>query len=504
MVSPLVFIIFGATGDLMARKLMPALYSLWKQKLLHEKSLIIGVGRRELSTEEFQLLMRDATFKALNHNFSEDFWKEIVDKLDYVSGFFENDQLYKNLVNRLTVLDKNLQSCIPRFFYLATPPEHYETILTHLQSSQLAEGCLPARLPDSVGVSAGGQGTINYTRILIEKPFGKDLATAQHLEEVLANIFTEKQIYRIDHYLGKETVQNLLAFRFGNGIFEPTWNNKFIDHIQINLAESDPVGARIKFYTGVGALRDVVQNHILEMLSLIALEEPRGFDAESIRDAKTQVLEHLLLPDTNIAKVSVRAQYAGFTSEAAQSTGAANTESFVALKLHIDTPRWQGVPFYIRTGKALARKVTEISLHFKKPVCQDDVCFFNPDELQRNVLTIRIQPDEGIHLRLMVKRPGFGMDLSPVHMRFCYQDTFPDGHTPDAYERLLIDAINGDQTLFARTDGIAASWRLVTQILNGWESGDAHMFTYHQGSMGPDAAVQLIEADNRHWYLSED
>ncbi len=485
--SPFILVIFGATGDLMYRKLMPGLYKLIAEKELDSPIFIVGVGRRKIFKDEFAAMMEEAVKDSVKEKFDPTIWQNILSGLDYQQGFFEENKLYSDLVTLVEQFDKKLNACIPRFFYLATPPEHYEDILTRLQGSKLAEGC--------------GQGTPKYTRLLIEKPFGKDLATAQALEKLLSSIFEERQIYRIDHYLGKETVQNLLAFRFANGIFEPTWNNQFIDHIQIHLAEEEGVGNRGAFYDGVGALRDVVQNHMLQMLALTAMEQPRAFDPSSIRDERARVLKSIIAIEPNdAAKNVVRGQYEGYLKEK-DVDPASTTETFVSLRLMLEGKRWQGVPFYLRTGKKLTRQETEISIHYKKPVvCYGDVCLFDEAKVLRNVLSIRIQPDDSINLRLMTKKPGFGMELTQTFMNFRYREAFPDFNSPDAYERLLLDAIRGDQTLFARSDAIEASWAFVTKILEGWEKQTLPLPVYKPGTWGPAESEALIEKDKRHWY----
>lgn len=472
--TPFAFIIFGATGDLIHRKIMPAIYRLAEKGELSTPIYFVGVGRRKITVDQFAELMAGAVHDAVGTGFKEPVWKKLFAGFDYVQGDFGDPEVYTNLVKTLEGFDTAMKACVPRFFYLATPPNHYETILTNLKKSKLSEGC--------------GQGTTLYTRLLIEKPFGRDLETAVHLDKLLGSIFEEKQIYRIDHYLGKETVQNVLAFRFANGIFDPTWNNKFIDHVQITLAEEHGIGTRGEFYDGVGALRDVVQNHMLEMLATVAMEQPKGFDAASIRDAKAQALKSL----DKAQVTTIRGQYEGFRTEHGVSPDS-KTETYVALKVFLASPRWRGVPFYLRAGKALGRKVTEISLHYKKPEGREDA--------MRNVLAIQIDPAEGIDLRLMVKEPGAGMKLASTAMKFSYAKTF--GKTPEAseYERLLLDTIRGDQTLFARTDGIAASWDFITKILNTWKSEKTSVFPYKSGSFGPKEADAFIEKDSRHWFL---
>ena len=486
--SPLVMVIFGATGDLMHRKLMPALYHLVKNEEVSKDIFIVGVGRRDITSEAFHELMADSVQKGAAGDIDISLWEHLIKRMHYVQGKFEDEALYTSLTDLLTKFDAEIQACVPRFFYLATPPQNYETILTHLGHSKLSEGC--------------GQGTSLHTRVLIEKPFGKDLDTAIKLDKMLATTFEERQIYRIDHYLGKETVQNILSFRFANGIFEPTWNSDFIDHVQITLAETVGVGTRGEFYDGIGALRDVVQNHMLEMLCVIAMDQPYAFDAQSIRDERVKIMQSIAhIEPADIARTIVRAQYKGYTAEPNVDPNSA-TETFVALKIMLRNQRWRGVPFYLRTGKMLKQKATEISIHFKKPVvCTGDICLFPEKDVRRNVLTIRVEPDERIALRLMAKKPGYGMHLAPVTMEFSYEEMFKTELQPAAYERLFLDCIRGDQTLFARTDGIESSWAFVSKILDAWRSGAVPMHIYEPGSFGPEESSGLLVNDKRHWYL---
>jgi glucose-6-phosphate 1-dehydrogenase len=491
-ISPLVFVIFGATGDLTRTKLLPALYSLYRLGKITHNFFILGVSRREIAVNDFREMMRLAAQSGGSADFNSGTWAEFADGIDYEPGYFENPDLYQRIVGKLKRYDKLAKACVPRFFYLSTAPEHYAPILEHLHNSGLSAGC--------------GQLSAAFTRVLIEKPFGRDLETAAELENQLSHVFSEKQIFRIDHYLGKETVQNILAFRFANGIFDPTWNRQFIDHVQITLDETVGVGTRGAFYDGIGALRDVVQNHMLEMLALMAIEQPIAFNEKNIRDEKIKILEAIkCIKIDQTVNNTVRGQYQGngkllsFIKEKNVSNNS-NTETFVALKLFVENDRWDGVPFYLRTGKRLNRKLVQISVHYKKPVlCKQDVCFYNPTQVLRNVLAIKIQPHEGIDLRVMVKEPGFGMKLTPIQMKFRYNSEFSGTSKPDAYARLLIDAIAGDQTLFARSDGIAASWKLMMSIREGWESARVPLQIYKSGSTGPAAAEELINRDGRHW-----
>lgn len=488
--TPIVFIIFGATGDLVYRKIMPALYALGVKHAFDAPIFFIGVGRRDITSDQFAELMARSVHDATENEFNGEVWTKLFSGFEYVKGDFSDPATYVSLTRTLEQFDSVNNVCVPRFFYLATPPVHYEPILKHLKESSLSEGC--------------GQGTSIYTKVILEKPFGSDLSTSRMLDQLLGSIFEEKQIFRIDHYLGKETIQNVLALRFANGMFEPTWNAEFIDHVQITLAESEGVGSRGEFYDSVGALRDVVQNHMLEMLSLIAMDQPPGFDAISLRDAKVKVLKAVKIAET--ASV-VKAHYAGYTKEKGIDE-ASKTETFTALKLEIDSVRWRGVPFYLRTGKKLKNKTTEISLHYKKPVCATDssgaqVCFFNPDTVMRNVLVIQIAPTEGICLRFMVKEPGFGMKLTSETMNFSYAKAFRHSNGTTEYEKLLLDVVNGDQTLFARTDGIDESWRIVMPVLDAWAKEKTPLYSYKPGTWGPKEADALIEKDERHWFLGK-
>lgn len=484
--QPLVFVIFGATGDLMSRKLMPALFSLFVRSKDTWTFHLVCVGRRDVSQDDYRSMMQETVKKI--PEYTDEHWQVFAQHIQYIAGFFAEAELYSNITSSLKTIDDTVQACVPRFFYLATPPDHYEMILTHLKDSELSKGC--------------GQDSPKYTKILIEKPFGRDTATAQHLDTLLASIFDERQIYRIDHYLAKETVQNILAFRFANGMLEPTWNHRFIDHVQLTVFEEYGVGSRGVTYDGVGALRDVVQNHLIQTLSLIAMEQPKAFDAAAVRDARTQVVRHIFpIESHEVDTLAVRGQYEGYRNEPGVAP-LSTTETFAAVKVMIDRPRWHGVPFYLRTGKRLSHSVAEISLHYKKPaLCFEDVCLFDPNAVQNNVLTIAIQPDDGIAFKVMVKKPGYGMTLAPVTFGRSYSDEFPDVEQVNAYEKLLRDAIYGDQMLFARTDEIEASWRVLSAVLTKWHN-TTDIPTYTQGSTGPEQSQSLLANDHREWYLA--
>ncbi|MBP9716813.1 MAG: glucose-6-phosphate dehydrogenase [Candidatus Levybacteria bacterium] len=466
--SPFVLIIFGATGDLTHHKLIPGLLSLFNKKMLPPEFFIVGFSRRGYTDEEFRDSFDDLT--------KQEGWKEFSEHLHYEKGTFESESGYDSLIKHLNKLDAKVGACITRFFYLATPPEHYSDILDKLVSTKLSEGC--------------GQGSNKWTRVVIEKPFGKDAETAKMLEEKLSKIFDEKQIFRVDHYLGKETVQNMLAFRFANSIFEPVWNNKNIDHVQITWAEKEGIENRGNFFDGVGMLRDVVQNHIMQLISSVAMEQPRSFTKEDVRNERAKVTRAVTLANKNV----VRGQYDDYENEEEVEKGS-DTETYVAMKLFVNTPRFQGVPFYIRSGKRMEKEVITISVVFIQ-TCHLLFKEYGCPEIG-NVLTFRIQPDEGITLRLIAKQPGAKLKLGSVNMKFNYKDDF--GTTGlDAYEKILLDIFAGDQILFSRSDEIQNSWKLLDNILKTWEN-EKNISKYASGSWGPEEGNALIEQDGKKW-----
>jgi glucose-6-phosphate 1-dehydrogenase len=465
-----ILVIFGATGDLAQNKLIPSLFSLYKEKLLPEDFFIVGFSRREYSNGEFQDYFQSETKDAK--------WEDFKKHLLYQSGSFEDAQGYQDLEKQLEGIDKKIGACVTRFFYLATPPDHYQTILDNLVKSKLSEGC-------------GHQGS-NWTRIIIEKPFGKDLETARNLDKKLAETFEEKQIFRVDHYLGKETVQNMLAFRFANGIFEPVWNKQFIDHVQITFAEEEGIGNRGRFFDGVGTLRDVAQNHLMQLLAAVAMEQPKSFTKEDIRDVRAKVIGSLKLAEGDSV---VRAQYQSYKKEANVSPDS-NTDTFVGMKLLVDTPRFSGVPFYVRVGRKMPKEVMEISVVFIQ-TCHILFKEYGCPEIG-NVITFRIQPNEGISLRFIAKKPGVKLGLDSVDMKFNYKESFGTSGL-EAYQRVLLDIFAGDQVLFSRSDELESSWRLITEVLNKWEKEKKAIELYADGSWGPKSGEQLIEKDGRRW-----
>lgn len=464
--TPFVLTIFGATGDLTQHKLIPALFSLYKQKLLPEDFYIIGFARRGLTDFDFSIIFEELKL--------EPEWIVFAKHLIYQQGDFNEQRGYEQLIQLLNTLDKKHGACIMRIFYLATPPQHYQTILGYLYNTKLSEGC--------------GQGGNKWTRIAIEKPFGKDIETAKMLDTKLAEIFEEQQIFRVDHYLAKETVQNILTFRFANSIFEPVWNSGFIDHVQITWGEKKGVEGRESFFDGVGLLRDVAQNHLLQLLAAIAMEQPKSFTKEDVREARVSAIKA-------VAPVSeddiVLGQYKGYreNTKTAEDT---KTETFAALKLFVNTERFSNVPFYIRAGKKMTKDIVTISIVFKQ-TCHILFKDYSCPEIG-NVLTFRIQPNEGIALRVITKKPGVKLSLSTVDLNFSYKEEFGMSGI-DAYERLILDIFTGDQMLFNRSDELESSWELLGGIL----SKNNNLYLYQENSWGPEEANSLLEKDRRSW-----
>jgi len=507
-VSPTVLVIFGATGDLTHKKLMPALYTLYREKYLSGDSQIIGFARRPYTDEAFQEEMAQAVRRhATIKDFESSTWKRFARTISYQQGTFEDRSAYKALRQTLDAFDEKMKACCNKIFYLATPPHYYPQILDHLKSTGLSKGCGeqigPARNVSSHR-DAGG-----WTRIVIEKPFGKDLATAQALDNRLAEHFDERQIYRIDHYLGKETIQNILALRFANGIFEPIWNNTYVDHVQITLAERPGVGRRAMFYEGVGALRDVAQNHLLMLMALVGMEQPQRFLSEPVRDARAAFIKEIVcLTGDDVANHVIRGQYGkgvvngetvpGYQEEEGVAKDSL-TETFVAMRVMVDNARWKGVPFYLRTGKRLPRRAVEVSLIFRQTchtLFKDVGC---PEE--GNVLTIRLSPEEGFGLRLITKRPGHAFKLESMDADLLYRSPRKK-EIVHSYVRLLLDVFRGDQMLFNRSDELQSSWQFITNILKSWEKEPKPAFpNYSAGTWGPDKARTLIEQDKRAWIL---
>ena len=470
-------VIFGASGDLTWRKLIPALYNNFKKGRLSECANIIGFARRPYTTETFCAYLRDGVAQGSPETFDPEVWEKFSTRLHYFQGNLEHGDDFPALNEYLLKLENGPTN---RLYYLATAPEFYSPVAGYLGAANMARP-----LDDLDG----------WRRIIIEKPFGVDLVSAQELNHALHAVFDENQIYRIDHYLGKETSQNVLFFRFANTIFEPVWNRRYVDNIQITVAEDLDVGHRAGYYDTAGVVRDMFQNHILQLLALVAMEPPSSFNADSIRNEKVKVLESirpLALDDT------VRGQYSGYSNAVGVGPGS-QTPTYAALKLYIDNWRWKGVPFYLRSGKALGRKVSEIIIEFQRP---PHLMFHLAAEADftPNILALSIQPNEGIHLRFEAKVPDSDQEMRSVDMDFLYNSSFNGAILPDAYERLLLEAIEGNASLFTRSDAIEAAWRLIDPVLQGWERADSpELVIYKPGTWGPRSADDLLGRDKRKW-----
>ncbi len=480
--EPFVLTIFGASGDLTKRKLVPALYALEANGYLPERYAIVGCARTPMTDEEFRASMREAVESFGREGFREEVWERLCAGMRYVTSELADDEPEWELERTLEELDGALGIPGNRVYYLAVPPAAIEVITTQLGKRRSTDG---------------------WTRLIIEKPFGHDLASARRLNDVIRAHFEEREIYRIDHYLGKETVQNMLVLRFANGIFEPIWNRQFVDHVQITVAESIGIEGRASFYEQAGVTRDVIQNHLLQLLALTAMEPPSRFSADEVRNEKVKVLRAMHTPGP---KHVVRGQYGPGHVEAApvggyrEEPGVApdsSTETYLAAKLYVDNWRWADTPFYIRAGKRLARRETTIAIQFKRaphPPFEIDAA----DGLRPNVLLLHIQPDEGVSLAVGAKVPGQGLSIRTVHMDFLYGGAFRTG-LPEAYERLILDCLLGDATLFTRADEIEEQWSLVDAMVASWQRGRPGFPNYAAGTWGPVAADELLHRDGRSW-----
>lgn len=485
--APSIVIIFGATGDLTHRKLVPALYNLGVDGLLPANFSTIGVARREVSDEDFRKGLTES-IKSFSRRkeINENVWKELADHTYYVKCPFDDAKAYEGLRDKIESLQTESGMNSNLLFYLATSPDYFEVISENLKKVGLLD-----------------QSESRRSRVVVEKPFGHDLESAKILNKALLKSMTEDQIFRIDHYLGKETVQNLLVFRFSNGLFEPIWNHKYIDHVEISVCESIGVGSRAGYFDTSGILRDIVQNHALQLLCLVALEPPVAFEADAVRDEKVKVLKSIRrIPLDKVSRKVVRARYqsgavdgkevVGYLGETGVKSDS-STETYVAMQFEIDNWRWAGVPFYVRAGKRVAKRVTEISIHFKEV---PHLLFKDQDisNIKSNVLSFRIQPDEGITFKISAKPPGPRVQVQSVNMDFSYGTSF-GVEPPEAYERLLLDAMKGDATLFTRNDEIEQAWDLLENVFKAWRGEGVQappVFGYEAGSWGPTAAEELI------------
>lgn len=473
--TPTILTIFGVTGDLSKRKLFPSLLDLYVKGMLADEFKVIGVGRRDWSDKELKEFVSEAIVKK-GHNHSSETVNRFIDLFVYVKGDFADHATYEDIKKKTIEIENEFKLCTNKLFYLAVPPDNYETILRPLAELKLTDPC-----SDGTG----------WSRILIEKPFGKDLETARALDMLLGELFQEEQVFRIDHYLGKETIQNILAFRFSNFLYESLWDNNHIDRVHIRLHESLGVEGRGSFYDGVGALRDVGQNHMLQMLSFIAMENPGSLNANLIRASREAVIA-AITPFTKetLATNTLRGQYDGYLTEDKVSANS-QTETYFLLKTFINNDRWQGVPFYLESGKKMEETEIDITVYFKD--VEGCLCPKNNHKSHQNMIRFRIQPNESIWIRFWLKEPGFNFNLKPSQLTFAYADSQATATIPDAYERVLYDCICGDQTLFVSNKEVESAWEFITPIIEGWK--DLPLLKYNQGTEGPEERSKIMGTD---------
>ncbi|TFV99019.1 glucose-6-phosphate dehydrogenase [Leifsonia flava] len=485
--GPSALIIFGVTGDLSRKKLMPAVYDLANRGLLPPGFGLVGFARRDWEDQDFMEIVHESVKKYARTEFREEVWTQLAQGIRFVPGTFDDDAAFETLKETLAELDTERGTMGNHAFYLSIPPKAFPQVTEQLRRSGLAK-------------PADGE----WRRVVIEKPFGHDLASARELNEMVASVFPADAVFRIDHYLGKETVQNILALRFANQLYEPIWNANFVDHVQITMAEDIGVGGRAGYYDGIGAARDVIQNHLLQLLALTAMEEPISFEASALRSEKEKVLSAVRLP-SDLSKSTARGQYSGGWQGGEKVLGfleedgmnpESTTETYAALKLEIGTRRWAGVPFYLRAGKRLGRRVTEIAVVFKRAP-QQLFADSQTSQLGQNALVIRVQPDEGVTIRFGSKVPGAGMQVRDVTMDFGYGHAFTEA-SPEAYERLILDVLLGDPPLFPRHEEVELSWKILDPIEEFWET-QGQPQQYKPGSWGPDEADELLARDGRTW-----
>ncbi|GAA2001778.1 glucose-6-phosphate dehydrogenase [Nakamurella flavida] len=486
--GPSGIVIFGVTGDLSRKKLMPAIYDLANRGLLPPGFSLVGFARRDWGHEDFGQVVHDAVKQYARTPFSEEVWRHLAEGFRFVQGTFDDDLAFDQLAHTLSDLDQVRGTGGNHAFYLSIPPGAFPTVLKQLKRAGLCE-----------------QRDNEWRRVVIEKPFGHDLQSAQQLNALVGEVFPAESVFRIDHYLGKETVQNLLALRFANQLYEPIWNSHYVDHVQITQAEDIGVGGRAGYYDGIGAARDVIQNHLLQLLALTAMEEPVSFDPTNLRREKVKALSAVVLPK-DLDAGTARGQYAAGWQGGAKVLGyleeegidpASTTETYAAVKLLVDTRRWAGVPFYLRTGKRLGKRVSEIAVVFKRaphlPFSQTDT-----EELGSNALVIRVQPDEGITLRFGSKVPGPAMEVRDVSMDFSYGQSFTEA-SPEAYERLILDVLLGEPSLFPQDEEVELSWKILDPIEKAWARNGAQPEPYSSGTWGPASADAMMARDGRVW-----
>ncbi|WP_426182695.1 glucose-6-phosphate dehydrogenase [Microbacterium sp. TWP3-1-2b2] len=488
--GPSALVIFGVTGDLSRKKLMPAVYDLANRGLLPPGFALVGFARRDWEDQDFAEVVYDAVKQHARTEFREETWQQLLQGIRFVSGEFDNPESFAKLRQTVEKLDVERGTMGNHAYYLSIPPKSFPVVTKQLKDS---------------GLVGDDDGDERWRRVVIEKPFGHDLESARDLNEALEVAFPADAIFRIDHYLGKETVQNILALRFANELYEPIWNRNYVDHVQITMAEDIGVGGRAGYYDGVGAARDVIQNHLLQLLALTAMEEPISLSAEHLRAEKEKVLAAVTLPD-DLSMATARGQYSGGWQGGEQVTGfldedgmspESSTETYAAIKLDINTRRWADVPFYLRTGKRLGRRVTEIAVVFKRAP-QHLFGRTNTAELGQNALVIRVQPDEGVTIRFGSKVPGAGSNVRDVTMDFGYGHAFTEA-SPEAYERLILDVLLGDPPLFPRHEEVELSWKILDPVEKYWASQDTPVEQYSPGSWGPESADALLARDGRVW-----
>jgi glucose-6-phosphate 1-dehydrogenase len=496
--GPCVLVLFGVTGDLSTKKLLPAIYDLANRGLLPPGFSLLGFARRDWSDADFAQVTHDAVKAHARTPFREEVWQQLAEGIRFVPGEFADDAAFDQLARTVAELDRDRGTGGNYAFYLSVPPNAFPVVVQQLKRSGLSQPALSSP-PESDAAR-----TPPWRRVVIEKPFGHDLASAQELNTMLDAVFPAHAVFRIDHYLGKETVQNLLAIRFANTLFEPIWNRRYVDHVQITMAEDIGIGGRAGYYDGIGAARDVIQNHLLQLLALTAMEEPLSFAAESLRSEKEKVLAAVQIPD-DIEEGTARGQYAagwqggipvrGYLEEDGIPADSV-TETYAAIRLTIDNRRWAGVPFYLRTGKRLPTRMTEIAVMFQRaPHLPFDAT--DTQELGHNALVIRVQPDEGVTVRFGSKVPGSAMEVRDVNMDFAYGESFTES-SPEAYERLLLDVLIGDPPLFPRQEEVELSWRILDPIEEFW-ADHSKPGQYPAGTSGPPGADRLLACDGRAW-----